>query len=324
LGLLDVFFLTIPGLDARVLEGSSVREGETPRSLDGGQLVHGVEVQSGFFFTLTAGQEHDTGDSRGDGSAQSSDSQFSDFSGADVGSVGESGAGGDHVGLQEDTFKINVVIREGLEDSSINLLGGLEAETDVVFTVREDFGFDDGDETVGLADSGISGKTPSVFLDGDVRGAAVGGDLEDSSPLSESATNVVEFLGSLGEVVEAEGGGFVLGSWEDSSSLVNLNTGNNTLFFQKVHELLTLLGGLLGGFFVEDDTRDVLFEIGGGEEEFSVSSSVFFVVFELDVVESLSDGTGGFISSEDTETTSGDSFGVFLKFSTEIFSLHVY
>lgn len=81
---------------------------------------------------------------------------------------------------------------------------------------------------------------------------------------------------------------------------------------------------MLGGFFVEDDTRDVLFEVGGGEEEFSVSSSVFFVVFELDVVESLADGTGGFISSEDTETTSGDSFGVFLKFSSIVFSLHVY
>jgi len=307
-----------------VLEGSSVREGETPGGLDGGQLVHGVEVQSGFFFTLTTGQEHDTGDGRGDGSAQSSDSQFSDFSGADVGSVGESGTGGDHVGLQEDTFKINVVISEGLEDGSINSLGGLEADSDVVFTVREDFGFDDGDETVGLADSGISGKTPSVFLDGGFRRAAIGGDLEDSSPLGESATNVVEFLGSLGEVIETESGGFVVGSGDDGGTLVELNTGEDTLFLQEINELLAFLGGLRGGFFVEDDTRDVLFEVGGGEEEFSVSSSVFFVVFELDAVESLSDGTGGFISSEDTETTSGDSFGVFLKFSTEIFSLHVY
>lgn len=324
LSLLDVFFLTIPGLDAGVLEGSSVREGETPGSLDGGQLVHGVEVQSGFFFRLTTGQEHDAGNSRGDGSAQSSDSQFSDFSGADVGSVGEGGTGGDHVGLQEDTFKINVVIREGLEDSSIDFLGGLEAESDVVFTIREDFGFDNGDETVGLADSGVSGKTPSVFLDGDIRGAAVGGDLEDSSPFSESAANVVEFLGSLGKVVETEGGGFIVSSGDDGGTLVELNTREDALFLQEIHELLAVLGGLLAGFFVEDDTRDVFFEIGGGEEEFSVSSSVFFAVFELDVVESLSDGTGGFISSEDTETTSGDSFGVFLKFSAEIFSLHVY
>jgi len=323
LSLLDVFFLTIPSLDARVLKGSSVREGETPRSLDGGQLVHGVEVQSGVFFRLTTGQEHDTGDSRGDGSAQSSDSQFSDFSGADVGFVGESGTGGDHVGLQEDTFKINVVISEGLEDSSINSLGGLEADSDVVFTVREDFGFDDGDETVGLADSGISGKTPSVFLDGGFRGAAVGGDLEDSSPLSESATNVVEFLSSLGEVIETEGGGFFVSSGDDSSTLVELNTGEDTLFLQEIHKLLAVLGGLLGGFFVKDDTRDIFFEIGSGEEEFSVSSSVFFAVFELDVVESLSDGTSGLIGSEDTETSSADSFGVFLEFSTEVFSLHI-
>lgn len=129
---------------------------------------------------------------------------------------------------------------------------------------------------------------------------------------------------ALGEVVETEGGGFFVGSGDDGGTLVELNTGEDTLFLQEINELLAFLGGLLGGFFVEDDTRDVLFEVGGGEEEFSVSSSVFFVVFELDVVESLADGTGGFISSEDTETTSGDSFGVFLKFSSIVFSLHVY
>jgi len=323
LGLLDVFFLTIPGLDARVLEGSAVRERETPRGLDGGDLVHSVEVKGGFFFRLTAGQEHDTGNGRGDGSAQSSDSQFSNLSGADRRSVGESGTGGDHVGLQEDTFKIDVVVSEGLEDSSINSLGGLEADTDVVFTITEDFRFNDGDETVGLADSGISGKTPSVFLDGGFTGAAVGGDLEDSSPFGESATNVVEFLSSLGKVIETKSGSFFVGSGDDSSTLVELNTGEDILFLQEINELLAVLGRLLGGFFVEDNTGDVLFEIGGGEKEFSVSSSVFFVVFELDVVESLANGTSGLISSEDTETSSGDLFGIFLKLSTEIFSLHV-
>jgi len=258
-----------------VLEGSAVRERETPRGLDGSDLVHSVEVKGSFFFRLTSRQEHDAGNCRGDGSAQSSDSQFSNFSGADVGSGGESGTGGDHVGLQEDTFKINVVISEGLEDSSINSLGGLEADTNVVFTVTEDFGFNDGDETIGLADSSISGKTPSVFLDGGFTRAAIRGDLEDSSPLSESATNVVEFLCSLGKSVETESGGFILGFGDDGSTSVELNTGEDTLFLQEFNELLAILGGLSGGFFVEDDTRDVFFEIGSGEEDFSVSSSVF-------------------------------------------------
>ena len=92
---------------------------------------------------------------------------------------------------------------------------------DVVGTVVEDFGLNNGDQTVSLADSSVSGKTPSVFLDSLLTWAALV-DLEDSSPLGESAADVVEFLGSLGKVIETKGGGFVLSAGEDSSSLVDL------------------------------------------------------------------------------------------------------
>jgi hypothetical protein len=36
---------------------------------------------------------------------------------------------------------------------------------DGVRAIGEDFGFDDRDQTVSLADSGVSSKSPGVFLD---------------------------------------------------------------------------------------------------------------------------------------------------------------
>jgi len=191
-----------------------------------------------------------------------------------------------------------------------------------VITITEDFRLDDWDETVGLADSSVSSKAPSVFLDGDVRRLTVS-DLKDSSPLSESASEVVEFLSSLGKIVKAEGGGFVLSSWDDGGTSVELNTWDDILLLEEINELLAVLSGLLDGFFEKDNTGDVFLKVGGSEEKLSVASSVFFAVLELDGVESLSDGTGGFIGSEDTLATGSDLFSVSLKFLSEIFLLHL-
>lgn len=139
------------------------------------------------------------------------------------GDLGATGTGGDHVGLKKDTFEEDVVVVECLEDSSVDLLEDSQAGVDVVVTIAEDFGFNNGDKTVVLADRGVSSKTPSVFLDGEVTGATIGRDLKDSSPLGESATDLVEFSSALGEVIETNGGGFtVLGSWDLLATLVNL------------------------------------------------------------------------------------------------------
>jgi len=214
-----------------------------------------------------------------------------------------------------------MVVAQCLEDSSIDFLGSSKASVNVVFTITEDFRFDNGDETIGLADSSVSSKAPSVFLDSNVRWLTVG-DLEDCSPFSESASEVVEFLSSLGKIIKSESSSLILSSWDDSSTSVELDSWDDTLFLEKVDELLAILGGLLDGFFEEDDTGNVFLNIGGGEEKFSVKSSVFFVVFELDGVESLADGTGGFISSEDAPTTGGDLLSVLLEFLSVVFLFH--
>jgi len=96
---LKVFSFTIPSLDGRVLKSSSVRERERPWGLDVGDLVHGVQVSSGFVFTLASREEHDAWNSRWDGSGEGSDSLVSNFLSRDVLSVGVRSTRGDHVWL---------------------------------------------------------------------------------------------------------------------------------------------------------------------------------------------------------------------------------
>lgn len=68
-----------------------------------------------------------------------------------------------HIGFEEHTLKEDVVLSKSLEDGSVDSFSHLLANFDGVFAIRENFGFDNGGETIGLADSGIAGKTPGSF-----------------------------------------------------------------------------------------------------------------------------------------------------------------
>ena len=204
-----------------MLKGSSVREGKAPWGLKVSDLVHGVKVGSGFVFTLASREEHDSRNCRGNGSGENGNGLVCNLLSRDVFSVGISSTRGDHVWLQEDTFKVDMIVAQCLEDSSIDSLGSSKAGIDVMGTIAEDFRFDDGDKTIGLADSSVSSKAPSVFLDSNVRWLTIS-DLKDSSPFSESASEVVEFLSSLGKIIKTESSGFTLSSWNISGTSIEL------------------------------------------------------------------------------------------------------
>jgi hypothetical protein len=162
---------------------------------------------------------------------------------------------GDHVGLEEAAFEEDVLVLEGLEDEREDSFGDLLADLDGVGSVAEDFGLNDGDESVILADGGVSGEAPGVLLDGQV-GWAAGGfvDLEDSSPLGESAAEVVELLAHVGKRVQSLGGGLSGGEGDILNTLVNLDPWNDASLSKELAEVLSVLGGLFGGFGEEDNS----------------------------------------------------------------------
>ncbi|RNA24226.1 hypothetical protein BpHYR1_049807 [Brachionus plicatilis] len=68
----NVFGFTLPCCQHTSLESSAKAKSQSPRSLEISYLIHGVQINRGFFFRLTTGQESNTWYSRRNSSAQSS------------------------------------------------------------------------------------------------------------------------------------------------------------------------------------------------------------------------------------------------------------
>lgn len=158
-------------------------------------------------------------------------------------------------------------------------------------SIIENFWLDDWDESVLLADSGISGQSPGVFLDGQISWGTISGDLEDGSPLGESATQIVVFLAHGSQRIKSLGGRFSISSWDILETLIDLNSGDNSLGFQILDEVNTILGLMIASFLEQDNSGDVLLKSLSSEQQFSISSSVLFSILNRDRIESLLDSS---------------------------------
>jgi hypothetical protein len=72
---------------------------------------------------------------------------------------------GDHIGFKEHTFKEDFIVSQSFEYGGVDTFSHFLTSVDGVGAIGEDFGFDDRGQTVSLADSGVSSKSPGVFLD---------------------------------------------------------------------------------------------------------------------------------------------------------------
>lgn len=89
---------------------------------------------------------HLTGDCRRHSTAQGSNSGHCDLLVAVL--VGAGVSGSDHVGLEQCTLQVDVMVRQGLVDSSQHLLGNVLAAFQIMVTIRKNLRFHDGDNAV--------------------------------------------------------------------------------------------------------------------------------------------------------------------------------
>lgn len=295
-----------PRLDDGVLQRSRVREGHVPRVR---LLVHGVQVQGGVQFGQTARQEHDTGGGRRDARVQHLQGRRGDFFRSV--SLRAVGTRANHGRLQQHAVEHDVVIREVLEGFRPDRGGNFEGFFQGVLAVEEDFRLDDRDQTSVLADGGVSRQAVRAVSDGDLGRASRDGD--DGSPLAKARALLVVFRGSVGEAVQTLAPGFTVAVRERLQSLVDLDTRVDTLFVQAVDERLASLRGLVEGLLEEDGAANVLTEVRGRDEEFSVSTTVFFGVFYPDAFETGAARGVGFIHRQDTFARLGHVLLLLLK-----------
>lgn len=194
---------------------------------------------------MSTAQEKDTDEGRGYSSGEGVSSSNCDFLWARFNAM--FAALSNHVWFKEASFQENVVIIKGFEDGSQNLFSNSLADFDAVITITEDFGFNNGNNSVILADSGISGKSPSIFLDRKVGWASIT-NFEYGSPFGESNTLGVVFLAHGIEGIKSLGGVFILGSWKNTQTFINFNSWDDAFAEQEVNEILSIMGALISGF----------------------------------------------------------------------------
>lgn len=167
-------------------------------------------------------------------------------------------------------------------------LGDLGADLDVVVAVLEDFWLDDWDETILLANGAISCQLLGVLFDGGL-GWQVLADLEDGTPLSETAAELVVLCAPLAEFIEALGQGFVIGATNGNETSVDFDATVDPSILKNLREFDSLGRVVAHRLVKHDDAADVLTEAGRGKEQLSVRSPIVMVVLDLDVVETFAD-----------------------------------
>lgn len=186
-----------------------------------------------------------------------------------------------------------------------------------MISINEDLWLNDWHESVLLADRSISSERVGSLINGNLGWESIS-NLEDSSPFSESTSHGIILSASLTKSIESGGGSLIIGSSNWDESAINLNSAVNVSSSEDLSEFLSILGGISNSLIVHDDSAYVLINLWGGEKELSVSLSVVVVVLDANSIESLSNGSSGLVSSEDSLSWSADFLGSLDEFFLEL------
>merc|ERR1711931_59287 len=243
------------------------------------------------------------GDCGGHGAAQGSDGCHGDLL---VGVLVRAGvSGGDHVGLEQGSLQVDVVVRQGLVHSGKDLLSHVLAALQVVVAVGEDLRLNNGDNAVHLADAGIAGQDVGVLKDGQFGGG--GGDLQHTAPLGEIGTVLLVLGHTLIQAIKTLGGGLAVGSGKGDDTFVNLDSNNHASLLQELGEEHAIVGLLVQGLVEEDDTTNCwLHALVSGEEQLTVQPPVLLSVLSIDALEALGNAAGRLVCGKDSLAGSDD------------------
>ena len=184
---------------------------------------------------------------------------------------------------------------EGLAEHLVgHRLAGLEG----MRAVHEHFGLDDRHDALLLAERGIARQGMRVGLDAEAGGIARA-DVDDRAPLGETGAETVVFLEPLAQAVETLGDGLVREIGEGLRALVDLDAREDAERCEVLRERHAGAGLLAQRLVVHDHAADGLVDAGGREQHLAVELAVRFGRFERDGIETLLDGAGAFVGSED-------------------------
>ena len=146
----------------------------------------------------------------------------------------------------------------------------------------------------------------SSLSDGSLGRATSWGDLKNSSPFREPASQRIVFSASLAEAVETLGGGLAIGSADWHETGVDLDTTMDAAISEDFGEFDSRFGCVPNGFVEHDNAADILTQPRSCKEELAICLPIGMGILDIDLVEPLSDRTSRLIRSQYTFTRCTD------------------
>ena len=283
LGGLEVLGLSGPLLDARRLKSTRERESESPGSL-AVNLVDLVQVDGRVLLGNSTRQESHSGHGSGDSPLESLHSHLGNLLGG--GLVLGLNSSNSHGGLQQGSLEHNsTVLKLLVHNAQDTLLDGGRGGN-VVVSVNQDLGLDNGDKSGLLTDTGVTGKSVGGLIDGVVGRGSVGDvDTEGRAPLGEPSSLCVVLHAPVVQVVESTAPRLTgVSAAQGLEASIDLDSRDDTVLVQELNEGLALGGVLEEGLFEEDGSGDVLSKSGGGEKKLTPLLLLWWLLLLLLVV----------------------------------------
>jgi len=161
----NILIFSCPSFHTSILKCSSVRETQEPGFPDSREFIHSIQIQRGFFLTLSTGEEEHSNQSWGNSSWKSFSGSSSNFFWGDLRSINIMISGSYHVGFQQAAFPEDIIVGQSLHASSQNSFGNLLANFDSVSSISQNFWFHNRYQPIFLANHCISRQSPGGFLD---------------------------------------------------------------------------------------------------------------------------------------------------------------
>lgn len=186
-----------------------------------------------------------------------------------------------------------------------NFGGNFGGFVDIVITVVDDFGLDDGDDAGLLAEISVFCEIVAVLSNGFVgRGedAAIltHTEFEGGAPFGEAEAHLIVFGEAAVETVETFSEGFKRIRVQGFETLVDFDARDDALASEIINEILTVIGNLTGGLIEENDTIDVVGETRGSKEDIAIVATIIVGIGDLKLVEFFANATTRFVGGENT------------------------
>src|SRR5215207_2657921 len=252
----EILAAPAPGLEGRCLESPAIGEGQVPWEL--AHRVHQREMMCRLLIALAAGEKGNSGHGGRNGAFEDAQGLFGHLLRCRL--LPGVLAGNDHVRLENDGLQPDAGDKEFIEEGIENPFGNRGAAVDVMArdrTIHQHLGFDDRNNILLLAQSGVTGKRMSVGSD-TIGGGEVAGDVDDGPPFGEAGAQPMIFLEPLAQTVETFGD---LLTWRKSQGFragVDLDAGHRARCDDDVGEGLAAARLLAKRLIEENDARDAV------------------------------------------------------------------